>query len=150
MGLLSSKVIIAPKVKYRIKDSVVNSKDEFEVGGVLLGKKIGNLFVITTATLPKGSHYQSSFSFELSDDDIFQAYSYMKRKAFSLSFLGFWHSHTLGLNKLSSTDKKSISTVASIYGETIALLVTVQDNNSIVIDIFSSQSLEHCFKRVLL
>ncbi|WP_078593125.1 Mov34/MPN/PAD-1 family protein [Evansella clarkii] len=130
-------------IHYKVMDSFFNETKLFglkETGGVLIGYRVGNEFVITDNTGPGPNAKHQLLHFERDVDycnnkieEIFE------QSNGGLNYLGEWHTHPLGKPVPSPQDNKSmfeISETDSYQNDCPLLIIVRKKRNDISIGTF--------------
>ena len=122
---LKCHVLITKKASDTIKRCMYDADNDYEVGGVLIGYKIGRVYLVVAATFSTKDKNSSRASFVLDGaehtgkiDEIVSGYMC------SPSVLGIWHSHICDGHNFSEQDKASHKILVKLLGGTLSMLVT--------------------------
>lgn len=118
---------IAEKAKRIICECVLKSEQEFEVGGILLGRRTDTTLRIETATTPENFQNCRKGSFQLDGKTATQQCKNIIKEFPELCVVGLWHSHLYGIDKFSSQDIQVNQWFASQYGNSASLLVVQKE-----------------------
>ena len=118
---------INEEVQNAIRDCVLKSGQKFEVGGILLGRKMQEL------TIPEDFQNCKRGSFQLDGKVAAESCEKLIAKAPWLDVVGLWHSHLYGIAEFSSQDRQTNQLFSRIYGRCVSVLAvqlieTVQIN----------------------
>lgn len=118
------RVVISDEAKHTIETSVKQAGNKFEVGGALLGYRIGHIFYVLVATTPRKNANKSLTTFTLdSEDHSEQARELAGSFRFAPYLVGIWHDHICDGHCFSEQDRKSNSYMAEYLGGALSLLV---------------------------
>ncbi len=124
---LKIRALINQKAHLKIKRYIQAVNNKCETGGLLLGYRLLNYFLITEITATNDTE-NSSVSFVLNGEKhIEQAEKIIKKYLFKPILLGIWHSHIRNISAFSIQDQKSNSILTSQIGSIISTIVTFSD-----------------------
>ncbi|MBQ6718420.1 MAG: hypothetical protein IJN22_05935 [Clostridia bacterium] len=120
-------ILVNQKAHLKIKRYIQAVNNKCETGGLLLGYRFLNYFLITEITATNDAE-SSSVSFVLNGEKhIEQAEKIIKKYLLKPILLGIWHSHTHNVIAFSIQDQKSNSILISQIGSIISTIVTFSD-----------------------
>lgn len=118
------KVVLSKKAYCQIRDSVTTAKNDFEVGGVLLGYKMFKRYSIVAVTIPTETAEKSKVSFTLDGDwHTDRALELMQMFRHKPSILGIWHSHICDGDTFSEQDRRSNKQLAISFNGVLSMIV---------------------------
>ena len=121
------RVVFQKKAYQRITKAVIQTDNQYEVGGVLLGYKICGCYIIADATTPENSNGQSKTTFILEGEyHALQAETLAKSFRYTPTVMGIWHSHICDGLVFSTQDEISNKQFAHIYKDAVSVLVIMQ------------------------
>ena len=120
---------IAENVLTTIRQCVRESEQRFEVGGILLGKRIGRELQIEAATVPLNFQDCRRGSFRLDGEEASQCCRRLMGHSPELCVAGLWHSHLYGIAEFSEQDIQVNHWFADQFGKSAAVLVTQKEQN---------------------
>ena len=130
---MSRTVFLSPRAFKEIKFCIAEAEDQYEVGGLLIGYKIG-LDVIVIRTV-KADGCNSRFSVEIGGEKqskcarrIIESYWPLKPK-----LIGVWHYHIYNNRHFSKKDIESTKLVSKILRGAVSILATKDEKNRIVL-----------------
>lgn len=119
------KVFLSKHVLKKIKRSVADTKNQYEVGGILLGYKILCWYYIIDITVPSKLVDKSAVCFFLDGKHhTEQAKRIIKRFCYAPSVIGVWHSHICNITTFSKRDRQSNKQFAASFGEILSIIAT--------------------------
>lgn len=120
----AARVILSKKAYCQIRDSVIDAKNDFEVGGVLLGYKVFRHYSVVAATVPTEIAEKSKVSFTLDGDwHTARARELIKEFRHEPSILGIWHSHICDADTFSGQDRASNKQLATSFNGVLSMIV---------------------------
>ncbi|MCB7320855.1 Mov34/MPN/PAD-1 family protein [Lacrimispora sp. 210928-DFI.3.58] len=120
----TTRVILSNKAYCQIRDSVTNAKNDFEVGGVLMGYKIFKHYFVVAVTVPTETAEKSKVSFTLDGDwHTARALELMQTFQRKPSILGIWHSHICDGDTFSEQDRQSNMQLAISFNGVLSMIV---------------------------
>lgn len=124
---------INKEVQNAIRDCVLKSGQKFEVGGILLGRKMPQKILVEELTIPEDFQNCKRGSFQLDGKVAAESCEKLIAKAPWLDVVGLWHSHLYGIAEFSSQDRQTNQLFSRIYGRCVSVLAvqlieTVQIN----------------------
>ena len=121
-------VIFSKKAYEQIVNCVKSADNEYEVGGVLIGYRLVNLFFVIGVTLSKNKANASKTTFVL-DGELHtdKAVKIIEKYRIHPQVIGSWHSHILDDGNLSEQDRASNRLMASLLNGTLCTIVTMHD-----------------------
>lgn len=122
LGVLR-KVFLSKNVYSNIANSVTEANNSYEIGGILLGYRIGSFYFLIATTVSKRISEKSKVSFIL-DGKEHMGYiqEILRQYWYKPSVLGVWHSHICD-KAFSAQDKKSNQQLAEKWGGVLSMLV---------------------------
>lgn len=124
MGNSAVRVVLSKKAYGQIEDSMIAAKNDFEVGGVLLGYRIFGCCFVAAATVPAETSARSRVSFILDGDwHTACAADLMRSLRRKLRILGIWHSHICAGAVFSEQDRQSNTQFAASCNGALSMLV---------------------------
>lgn len=125
LSFLTYRVFLSKYAYKKIKRSVANTQNRYEVGGILLGYKFWSWYYIIDITVPSKIVNKSAVSFFLNGEHhTEQAQRIIKKFHCAPSVIGVWHSHTCNITTFSKRDRRSNKQFAASFGETLSIIVT--------------------------
>lgn len=121
---LPIKVILSRKAYCQIKYYLINAKNDYEIGGILVGYKIGQLYWIIAVTAPNKIVDKSRISFVLEGKQhTKQVLKIMQKFRWYKPFiLGVWHSHICDDVVFSEQDRLSNQEFAKFLNGTLSMI----------------------------
>lgn len=120
------KVILSENAYHQINKSVVEARNQYEVGGVLLGHQVQGCFFVVAVTLPSSRDQKSIVSFVLDGKEhsrqVLESMQCFQRKPM---VLGIWHSHICDVARFSQQDRQSNKQLTESLGGALAMIVTM-------------------------
>ena len=121
----------------QITSAIIEANNDYEVGGVVLGRKMFGGYIITALTFPEKTQEQTINSFLLDG-------CYHMHKANSLvdefwlapEIIGIWHSHICDGPIFSKQDKISNRVFSQIYNGAVSVLVTMREGEVKVVSYY--------------
>lgn len=132
MDLCRYRVWLSGTVQKTISDSMRKAKNQYEVGGVLVGHRLFHTFFVVGATVPCGDDVKSPVSYswngitETKKVDVLISSFGLKPIP-----IGTWHSHIKGTATFSGQDMESNKLFAERFGKTIAAIVIPNENTAL-------------------
>ncbi|MDO4343417.1 MAG: Mov34/MPN/PAD-1 family protein [Eubacteriales bacterium] len=123
----AARVVLSNKAYCQIRNSVTNAKNNFEVGGVLLGYKILRHYSVVAVTVPPKTAEKSKVSFTLDGDwHTARALELMQTFRRKPSILGIWHSHICDGDTFSEQDRQSNMQLAISFHGVLSMIVMME------------------------
>lgn len=121
---LSVKVILSRKAYSQIKYHLINAKNDYETGGILIGYKIGQVYFVIAVTAPNKIVDKSNISFVLEGKQhTKQVLKIMRRSLwYKPSILGVWHSHICDDVVFSEQDRISNQECAKFFNGALSMI----------------------------
>ncbi len=120
----AARVVLSKKAYCQIRDSVTTAKNDFEVGGVLLGYKMFKRYSIVAVTVPTETAEKSKVSFTLDGNwHTARALELMQTFQRKPSILGIWHSHICDGDTFSEQDRRSNKQLAISFNGVLSMIV---------------------------
>lgn len=117
-------VILSKNVYYQIEKDLKNAKNDYEIGGVLIGYKEGKVYFIVGTTSSTEITNKSKVSFVLDGNQhTKKALKMIKQFQHNPSVLGVWHSHICDDTRFSVQDRLSNQKLAKFFNGALSMLV---------------------------
>lgn len=118
-------VFIQKRVSNTIRCCISKADNNYETGGVLIGYKLGLLYIIVEATSTNSVSNNSNVSFLLDGAEHTRKFNDITAGIkCSPSALGVWHSHICDGHNFSEQDKISNRILAKSLGGALSMLVS--------------------------
>ena len=122
------KVIVLPQTYHRIQKALVAAKNQYEIGGVLVGHKLPDGYVLLGATTPPDTQEKALAEFYLDGEyHAAEAEKISKRFWGRPKIVGIWHSHICDGATFSKQDGISNEQISRLYGGAISAIATMWD-----------------------
>ena len=117
------RVVLSKKAYRQIRNGVTNARNDFEVGGVLVGYKMFKRYHVIAVTTSAKTAEKSKVSFTL-DGDWHTARALELMEAFrpKPSILGIWHSHICDGDTFSEQDRQSNMQLAISFNGVLSMI----------------------------
>ena len=135
--LYSNRVAVSKTVRKKLFNAFKQSDLQFEVGGVLLGYRLFNYWIVIDATVPVSTEQKKHFEFTLDGAEAEKAAALLIHRYWPpLSFIGVWHSHP-GMNDVfSKQDRESNLQLACSSNGTLSALISEDEKRDSKIDFY--------------
>lgn len=121
-------MILSKDAYQRIKNSIKKAENKYEVGGVLLGHRIINLYFVVAVTVPTRCDTRSMVSFVLDGKEHTEhVQRIIQNFRIKPSVLGVWHSHICDIAAFSEQDRQSNRRLAAVLGGTLSMIVSMPE-----------------------
>ena len=123
------QAIITRRASHAILECVLQAESQHETGGVLIGYRLGRIYLVAAATVSDPGSRDSRVSFVLDGAEHTQKVKdilagYKLRPA----TLGIWHSHICDGHSFSAQDVDSNRILAKRFGGILSMLVTEREH----------------------
>lgn len=117
-------VVFMKKAYRKISEIYAKAQDKYEVGGVLLGYRVGKMFFVMEVTACEEKQDNNLTTFYLDGEKhTAMAKSIAKRYWISPRLLGVWHSHIINDQTFSVQDSESNKKLAVLMNGILSVLV---------------------------